>query len=307
MAKSKLTKRQIEYNKAVKNLKQRIRRAEKSGYMGININIPEMPKRVTQKSIERLTQIRGQELYQKAQYFITDFRTGETILPSEVPVYKAQQRAEHRIIRKRADKYQLFVNMVDTFINGLVGKDEVESAKQEYLSLLPSDEIKPAEQEMNAFIQEKQEERRREEEQNRKRKEQKRKEREKKKRKKRKLIDIGYVNIYMKAYETLISYGELPFNVNYWRDVIIPAVKDSGLTKEDIGQAFISVMENYGGGDMVRMIAYNVAIAQDWLQDFIREAEEIKGENLFTEEQEEEIMKAFYEADEADEGADYDI
>lgn len=307
MAKTKLTKRQIEYNKAVKNLKQRIRRAEKSGYMGINITIPEMPKRVTTQAIERLTKIRGQELYQKAQYFITDLRTGETILPSEVPAYKAQQRAEQRLIRKRAEKYQLFVNMLDTFINGLVGVDEVESAKQDYLSLLPTDEIKVAEQEMNAFIEEKQDERRREEEQERKRKEQERKEREKRKRKKRKPKDSGYVNIYMKAYETLISYGKIPFNVNYWRDVIIPAVKDSGLTKEDIGQAFISVMENYGGGDMVRMIAYNVAIAQDWLQDFIRLAEEIKGESLFTEEQEEKILKAFYEADEADEGADYDL
>ena len=85
MSKSKLTKNQQAFKREIQNLKRRIRRAENAGYKEINITIPEMPKRVTKKTIEDIKKIRGEKIYEKSQYFITNEETALSLFPQSIP------------------------------------------------------------------------------------------------------------------------------------------------------------------------------------------------------------------------------
>ena len=66
--KKKLTLNQQLYQKELRRLKQFIRRTEKRGFHYAEDIIPEKPKRITKKSIERLQKLTAQELYKKATY-----------------------------------------------------------------------------------------------------------------------------------------------------------------------------------------------------------------------------------------------
>lgn len=83
---------EVAYNKEIKRLKNFIRRAQKRGYSFSNYSIPEKPKRITKKSIEKLKLITPKQLYEKSTYYdiITDTRISGT---------EAQ-----RLIRSRAAK-----------------------------------------------------------------------------------------------------------------------------------------------------------------------------------------------------------
>ena len=54
MARRKLTKNQIEYNKQVRRIKNFIKRAEKRGYEFNEDILPKTPKRITKQAIKRL-------------------------------------------------------------------------------------------------------------------------------------------------------------------------------------------------------------------------------------------------------------
>lgn len=64
------TRLQQQYKREQAKLKRRVRTAEKRGFVfGSNI-IPEMPGRVTQKSLQNIQSLRGDTLYAQAQAFI---------------------------------------------------------------------------------------------------------------------------------------------------------------------------------------------------------------------------------------------
>lgn len=75
--KKKPTLNQQLYEKELRRLKQFIRRTEKRGFRYAEDVIPEKPKRITKKSIERLQKLTPQELYKKATY--KDPTTGEEL------------------------------------------------------------------------------------------------------------------------------------------------------------------------------------------------------------------------------------
>ena len=77
MKKNKLTKNQIAFKKQVTRIKNFIRRATKRGYEFSDDIIPTMPKRVTNKSIEKIKNIKPKDLYSKASYL--DKSTGEIV------------------------------------------------------------------------------------------------------------------------------------------------------------------------------------------------------------------------------------
>ena len=77
MKKNKLTKNQIAFKKQVTRIKNYIRRATKRGYEFSDNVIPNMPKRVTKKSIEKIKNIKPKDLYSKASYL--DKSTGEIV------------------------------------------------------------------------------------------------------------------------------------------------------------------------------------------------------------------------------------
>ena len=77
MKKNKLTKNQIAFKKQITRIKNFIRRATKRGYEFSDTIIPNMPKRVTKKSIEKIKNIKPKDLYSKASYL--DKSTGEIV------------------------------------------------------------------------------------------------------------------------------------------------------------------------------------------------------------------------------------
>lgn len=79
--KKKPTLNQQLYQKELRRLKQFIRRAEKRGFHYAEDIIPEKPKRITKKSIERLQKLSAQELYKKATY--KDPTTGAELTGTE--------------------------------------------------------------------------------------------------------------------------------------------------------------------------------------------------------------------------------
>lgn len=66
--KRKPTQNQIEYAKQIRNLKRRIRTAEKAGYyFGLNQIIPDRPDKIRKKDIQSVYNIRGDVLYSQAE------------------------------------------------------------------------------------------------------------------------------------------------------------------------------------------------------------------------------------------------
>lgn len=104
--KKKLTPNQIEYNKQVRRIKQFIYRAEKRGFVFEQNIIPEKPKRVTKKAIQRLKELKPDVLYSKAEYVsretgeLISGQTGRQIERKQA----AQKSAQTRKIKKSTPK-----------------------------------------------------------------------------------------------------------------------------------------------------------------------------------------------------------
>ena len=80
MAKSSMTTKitpEQEYKKELRRIKQFIRRASKRGFFWEKSPIPNQPKKITSKSVERLRKITPDVLYKKGEYVIKE--TGELI------------------------------------------------------------------------------------------------------------------------------------------------------------------------------------------------------------------------------------
>lgn len=97
----KLTQLQLDYKKQVKRLKQAVRRAEKRGYIVPENVIPKRPKKITQKSVERLKKITTKEIYSKSEKL--DFETGE-LIPGEVARKQERSEAAKKAAKTRKEK-----------------------------------------------------------------------------------------------------------------------------------------------------------------------------------------------------------
>lgn len=89
--KKKPTLNQQLYQKELRRLKQFIRRTKKRGFHYADDVIPEKPKRITKKSIERLQKLTAQELYKKATY--KDPTTGAELTGTEGRQVERQRAA----------------------------------------------------------------------------------------------------------------------------------------------------------------------------------------------------------------------
>lgn len=99
--KKKPTQLQLDYKKQVKRLKQAVRRAEKRGYIIPDDIIPEQPKRITRKSVERLKKITTKEIYAKSEKL--DFETGE-LIPGEIARKQERSKASKKAAQTRREK-----------------------------------------------------------------------------------------------------------------------------------------------------------------------------------------------------------
>ena len=92
MARRKLTKNQIEYNKQVRRIKNFIKRAEKRGYEFSDDILPKTPKRITKQAIKRLENLKPNQLYAKAEFL--DTSTGEMLKGTQGRKLERQRASE---------------------------------------------------------------------------------------------------------------------------------------------------------------------------------------------------------------------
>ena len=116
----KRTPNQIEFQKQRRRLQQIIRRGEKKGYEFEQNLVPDMPKRVTKKQLEKIKGIKAEQLYNKAVYI--DYTTGEIKPAQEQRKYVKElghkKAVWHRQDRKRVEeiKQQLEQEYIDTYV-----------------------------------------------------------------------------------------------------------------------------------------------------------------------------------------------
>ena len=89
----KQTENQKAYQKERRRLLQAVRRAEKQGYIFPEDIVPELPKRVTKKQLEKIQKIKPKQLYKKAEFVYQE--TGEI-----VPAEQRKQEVKQEAIRK---------------------------------------------------------------------------------------------------------------------------------------------------------------------------------------------------------------
>lgn len=76
MAKRKLTKNQIEWDKQIKRIERLVSTASERGYIfDLNSVYPEKPKRITQTKLKELKSIRGEKIYNYAIYISPHYST----------------------------------------------------------------------------------------------------------------------------------------------------------------------------------------------------------------------------------------
>lgn len=90
---NKRTENQKAYQKERRRLLQAVRRAKKQGYIFPEDIVPELPKRVTKKQLEKIQKIKPKQLYKKAEFVYQE--TGEV-----VPAEQRKQEVKQEAIRK---------------------------------------------------------------------------------------------------------------------------------------------------------------------------------------------------------------
>ena len=98
----KLTPLKAEYIKQERRIKSFVRRATKRGFIFPENVIPERPKRITQKAVERLREITAPSLYKEAQY--VEPSTGEVV--SGYQGRKSERRIAARKGKRKGKTYK---------------------------------------------------------------------------------------------------------------------------------------------------------------------------------------------------------
>lgn len=111
--KKKATPLQQQYQKERKRLQQAARRAQQRGYEFPTNPVPELPKRVTKKALERIKATKPNDLYKKAIW--TDTSTGEILkgetarqLEKQAVAYKSAQTRKQNKAERQAIDQKLF-------------------------------------------------------------------------------------------------------------------------------------------------------------------------------------------------------
>ena len=123
----KQTENQKAYQKERRRLLQAVRRAEKQGYIFPEDIVPELPKRVTKKQLEKIQKIKPKQLYKKAEFVYQE--TGE-IVPAEQRKQEVKQEAiiKAKETRKRKKKistpststYYPTISIIDTIRDRII-------------------------------------------------------------------------------------------------------------------------------------------------------------------------------------------
>lgn len=146
---NKQTENQKAYQKERRRLLQAVRRAEKQGYIFPEDIVPELPKRVTKKQLEKIQKTKPKQLYKKAEFVYQE--TGE-VVTAEQRKQEVKQEAikKAKETRKRKKKtstpniptYYPTISIIDTIrdrISELTREAKppvpIETRKNELLSI----------------------------------------------------------------------------------------------------------------------------------------------------------------------------
>lgn len=108
----KRTENQKAFQKERIRLLQAVRRAEKQGYIFPEDIVPELPKRVTKKQLEKIQKTKPKHLYKKAEFFYKE--TGE-IVPAEQRKQEVKQEAIRKAKETRKRKKKISIPSVPTY------------------------------------------------------------------------------------------------------------------------------------------------------------------------------------------------
>lgn len=108
----KQTENQKAYQKERRRLLQAVRRAEKQGYIFPEDVVPELPKRVTKKQLEKIQKIKPKDLYKKAEFVYEE--TGE-VVPAEQRKQEVKQEATIKAKETRKRKKKISTPSVPTY------------------------------------------------------------------------------------------------------------------------------------------------------------------------------------------------
>lgn len=108
----KQTENQKAFQKERRRLLQAIRRAEKQGYIFPEDIVPELPKRVTNKQLEKIQKIKPKQLYKKAEFVYQE--TGE-LVPAEQRKQEVKQEAIRKAKETRKRKKKITTPYVPTY------------------------------------------------------------------------------------------------------------------------------------------------------------------------------------------------
>lgn len=120
MANKKVKKsaNQIAYKKELSRIKRGIKQAEKRGYFVDSSLIPEMPKRVTKKALEKIKQIKPKDIYSQGEWL--DISTGELVPAKqrieEVKIQSALKR-KHTIESKKYPVKDIITTINDRIVD----------------------------------------------------------------------------------------------------------------------------------------------------------------------------------------------
>jgi hypothetical protein len=142
----KQTENQKAFQKERRRLLQAVRSGEKQGYIFPEDVVPELPKRVTKKQLEKIQKTKSKQLYKKAEFVYQE--TGE-VVPAEQRKQEVKQEAIRKAkeTRKRNKKisiptYYPTISIIDTIrdrISELTREAKppipIENRKNELLSI----------------------------------------------------------------------------------------------------------------------------------------------------------------------------
>lgn len=139
--KTRKTINQLEYEKQVRRIKRAIREGVKQGYIfNIDFEIPEKPKRITKKYLEKLSKITRSDIYAKA--VVVDYGTGEITPASEIraqkkraAIKKAQETRKRNKVEKNKKEYPT-ISFTDSLVDGInLLTDDVENLRTNISSM----------------------------------------------------------------------------------------------------------------------------------------------------------------------------
>lgn len=143
MAKKK-TKNRLQAERELRNLRKRIRTAQKAGFV-FQGDLPAIPARVTKKFIDEIRSLRGAKLRERAVGYV-DESTGELLTPKE-GIKATKQKAQHKaratkiakelpskeeIVAERLHEYADIISNIATY------KDMLSQVSAQKLSRSPS-------------------------------------------------------------------------------------------------------------------------------------------------------------------------